>query len=479
MSHALVAPTPLVRATNQTGSLIPASVAASAEPKGRLAFGFGPRFFIALLFGLVWLVPAWWSSKFVVAMFLWDALVFLAWMADLLRLPAAAQLQAQRIWSEPLSLGRDASVVIEIQNGSVVPIYASLVDETPVTLRDQPASLEAIVPAGGLARNEYPILPRARGDVSLGRLFLKYRTTLGFAERWAAADLTQTIRVLPDLIAARHHALYLIRSRQVDMEKRRRRQRGAGREFQALRDYRQGDEMRDIHWPATARRHQLTTRTYQVERSQSVWIVIDAGRLLCSQVWEPGRTFPITKLDYAVDAALSLAQVAAQSGDRVGLLAYGRSIQQVVGVGRGAHHIRTLLDSLAQVRSESTEANHAQAARVLLRRQSRRALLVWITDFAETATVPEVIEHAARMTRRHLVLFASLTQPDLQALAKAIPQTEEDMFRHTAALEIAERRQRVLRGLRERGVLAIDLVPGGLTDSLINQYLEIKDRSLI
>jgi len=479
VSQALAADASVVRATDQASSLIPASVTASAEPNGRLAFGFGPRFFLALLLGLVWLVPAWWSSKFVVAMVLWDALVFLAWMADLLHLPAPAQLQAKRIWSEPLSLGRAASVVIEVQNGSLVPIYATLVDETPVTLRDQPAALEAALPEGSLARNDYAILPRVRGDVALGRLFLKYRSTLGLAERWAAADIAQNIRVLPDLIAARRHALYLIRSRQVDMEKRRRRQRGTGREFQALRDYRQGDEMRNIHWPATARRHQLTTRTYQVERSQSVWIIIDAGRLLRAQVWEPGRTFPITKLDYAVDAALSLAQVAAQSGDRVGLLAYGRSIQQTVGVGRGSRHIRTLLDSLAQVRSESTEANHAQAARVLLRRQSRRALLVWITDFAETETLPEVIEHAARMTRRHLVLFAALTQPDLQALATAVPQTEEDMFRHTAALEIAERRQRVLRGLRERGVLAIDLVPGGLTDSLINQYLEIKDRSLI
>ena len=93
--------------------------------------------------------------------------------------------------------------------------------------------------------------------------------------------------------------------------------------------------------------------------------------------------------------------------------------------------------------------------------------------------MPEVIEYAARMTRRHLVLFAAVTQPDLQALAEAVPQTAEDMFRHTAALEIAGRRQQVLRGLRERGILALDLVPGGLTDALINQYLEIKDRSLI
>jgi uncharacterized protein (DUF58 family) len=272
-------------------------------------------------------------------------------------------------------------------------------------------------------------MPRKRGDNAAGRLFLRYRSTLGLAERWATADLSQTVRVLPDLALARNYALYLIRSRQVEMEKRRRRQRGLGRDFESLREYRPGDDQRDICWTATARRNQLTTRVYQ------------------------------EKLDYAVDASLSLAQVAAQSGDRVGLLAYGRSIQQLIGGGRGAPHLRAILDSLAQVRGEASEANHARAVSALLHRQSRRSLMVWLTDFAETATMPEVIEYAIHMTRRHLVVFAAIGQPDLT--------------------ELAERRQRLLRGLREHGVLVVDIGAVGLAGALINRYLEVKDRNLI
>jgi uncharacterized protein (DUF58 family) len=263
------------------------------------------------------------------------------------------------------------------------------------------------------------------------------------------------------------------------MEKRRKRQRGAGREFQALREYREGDDQRDVCWPATARRHQLITRTYQAERSQTVWIVIDAGRLLRAEVQDANRAFLSTKLDYAVDAALSLAQVALQSGDRTGLIAYGRSIQQLVGLGRGPLQIRALLDSLAMVKAEGAEANHALAARALLRTQSRRSLIVWITDFAETPTAPEVIEYASQLTQRHLVVFAALTQPDLLALARAVPENEDDMFRHAAALEIAQRREAMLRGLRQRGVLAVDVAPGLLAGGLVNQYLEIKDRGML
>jgi len=461
------------------GSLVPSAVEGRLRPRGRLPFGFGPRFFVMLLLGLLWIVPAWWAPRLIAAMFLWDAMAVALWLIDLLRLPAPSLLEARRVWSAPLSLAHRATVRLELRNSGRIAILARVTDELPTSLREQPPVLDVSAAAGALAAGEYTILPRSRGDILAGSVFCRYQSSLGVAERWAMADLGQSVRVMPDVEQARHHALYLIRSRQVEMERRRRRQRGAGREFETLREYRQGDEMRDICWPATARRHQLTTRLYQAERSQTVWIVLDAGRLLRAEVRDDHRIVRASKLDYAVNAALALAQVASQSGDRVGLVAYGRSIQQSVGAGRGPLHIRALLDSLALVRGEAAEANHALAARTLLRLQTRRSLIVWITDIAETPMTPEVIEYATQMTRRHVVVFAVMSQPDLIALAGATPENEEEMFRHAAALEVVERRELLLRGLRQRGVLAIDLAPGGLAAALVNQYLDVKERSLI
>ena len=346
-------------------------------------------------------------------------------------------------------------------------------------MRDEPPALAVTLLAGETGSRQYEIRPAERGDIAFGNLFLRYRTSFGFAERWAVAGLAQTVLVLPDLVEAKDQALYLIRSKQIEMEKRRRKQRGLGREFESLRDYRQGDDMRDVYWPATARRHQLTTRAFEAERSQAVWIVIDAGRLLRSRILDPARPVALSKLDYAVNAALSLAQVASQTGDRVGLVAYGRAIQQSVASGRGPLQIRSFVDSLAQVREEALEANHSLAARTLLQKQKRRALVVWITDFAETPATPDVIESAIQISRRHLVLFAAVSQPDLAILANAIPQDENEMFRHTAAVEIAQRRDLLLRDLRRNGILAMELPPTGLTSSIVNQYLEIKDRSLL
>ncbi len=458
--------------------LVPQDATARGRPLGGIPFGFGPRFIVALVLGLVWLVPAWWSSKFIFAMFLWDFLFFGVWLWDLVRLPTPDKLELRRAWTTRPTLAVPSYVRIAIRNSGRVALRARIVDETLPALQLTPAEIDLEVRAGALAEARYPILPSERGDVKLDRIYIRYQSALRIAERWAVADAPQTVTVFPNLDEAKQHTLYLIRSRQVELEKRRRHQRGQGREFDSLREYREGDEVRDISWTATARRNHLVTRVFQIERSQAVWLVLDAGRLLRAKVAEPGRV-PISKLDYAANAALSLAQVALHCGDRVGLLAYGRNIQQNLNAGRGARHMRAIVESLAHIRGEAGEADHARAVHTLLSEQKRRSLIIWITDFAETATTPEVLEFAMHMANRHLIVFAAMGQADLAALASATPNTTEDMYRHVAALEIAERRSVLLRELRQRGVLVLELMPGMLASSLVNQYMDVKERGLL
>lgn len=459
--------------------LVPPPATAAARAYGRISFGFGSRFFVALILGLAWLVPAWWLPRLIVAMLLWDALLLVAWFWDLQQLPRAAQLEVHRVWRLRPALAVPSSITIELRNSGTLAIHARIVDETRPQLRLEPPTLELFVRSNRTAGAEYSILPSERGDVRLGRTFVRYQSAMRFAERWAIAETSQVVCVLPNIEEAKKHTLYLIRSRQVELEKRRRHQRGLGREFDSMREYREGDEIRDISWTATARRHHLVTRVFQIERSQAVWLVLDAGRLLRAKVQEPGRELRLSKLDYAVTGALSLAQVAIHCGDRVGLLAYGRRIQQNVNAARGVRQVRAILESLARVKSEALEADHGRAAHTLLTTQKRRSLVVWLTDFAETATIPDVIEYAMHLTSRHLVLFAAMAQPDLNALAAATPQTKDDMYRHAAALEIAQRRDLLLRSLRQRGVLTLEVMPGMLASSIVNQYLDIKERNLL
>jgi uncharacterized protein (DUF58 family) len=217
----------------------------------------------------------------------------------------------------------------------------------------------------------------------------------------------------------------------------------------------------------------LISQSHRIERSQTVWIVLDAGRLLRA------RVRGLSKLDFAVAAALSLAQVALYSGDRVAMLAYGRRIQQRLPAGRGSGHVRALLEGLALVKGEELEADHQRAAEALLTFQKRRSLVVWLTDLSETAATPEVIESVSRLARRHLVLFTVIGQPELRELLRERPATPREMFRHVAAQEIVQRRDVLLRTLRQQGVLTLEVDPSRLSSAVVNQYLGAKERGLI
>jgi len=407
-------------------------------------------------------------------MLIWDVFVVCLWFFDLRRLPRPEQVEVLRLWHDPLGLAEQAQVTLEAVNHSRVSISAQIFDEAPETVSaGLPGGELLSIHAGNSCSLTYAISPSARGDAEFHDVWLKYRTAWNLAERWARARLSQSVRVYPSLREARKLRLYLIRCRQIELEKRLKHQRGQGREFESLREYRSGDEFRDISWKATARRGKLITKIYQVERSQTLWLVIDAGRLLRA------RINGLAKLDYAINAALGLAQVALYSGDRVALLAYGRKPQQRVAPNRGSAHLRILLESMAQVRAEGVEADHMLATEVLLSSQNRRSLVVWMTDLAETAATPEVIECTAALAKRHLVLFVVMAQNELQNLALEGPENVHEMYRQSAAIEILQRREVLLTRLRRQGALIVQAAPQGISTALANKYIEVKERSLL
>jgi uncharacterized protein (DUF58 family) len=457
----------------ESSQLAPAPVGARGKAKGRLGVAFGRRFFILLLIGLVLIGPAWTDSKYLLGMALWDVLVLLLWAVDLKQLPKPEEIEVRRVWHSTLQLRESTEATLEFLNRGKSDILLRAQEEVPVGLRKEIPEMDVRVPSGSSQTAAYSVCPRQRGDMNFGSTFLRYQSAWQIAERWATASLKQTIRIYPNFEESKKDTIYLIRSRQIALEKRYKHQPGLGREFDSLREYRESDEWRDICWSATARRAKLISKSYQTERSQTVWLVLDAGRLMRT------RVKGLSKLDYAVGAALSLAQVALYSGDRVAMLGYGRRILQRLPPGRGSRQIRALLDGLALVRAEELEADHRRAVEALAVLQKRRSLIVWLTDLSETATIPEVIESAMHMAERHLVLFTVISQPELREMVKERPENARQMFRQTAAMEIVQRRDLLLRTLRQHGALTLEVEPSKLSTAVVNQYLMAKDRSLI
>jgi uncharacterized protein (DUF58 family) len=481
-------------------TLIPEPVTKRARYLGRagrlLGFSLTSRTLLLLIAGVLWSILAFFHPGRFWFMLAWDGLIALLVLIDASSLPAPSAIEVTRRFLNSPSLGERTEVEYEVTQHSNQIVTVLVTDDLHPTLMPVPRPVAVIAYPRDPVRGVLECHAGQRGDFRLGKIYLRYRTALRLVERWAACDAEQEVRVFPaSEQSGDNTAFYLMRARQIELQKRRLRLRGIGREFESLRDYQRGDEIRNISWTATARRAKLITRQFTTERSQQVWIILDAGRLSRtafelrkSRSAASGETeqesaerleLSVTQLDQATSAAVMLAQVIGGSGDKFALLTYGRRIQQQLLPGNGSVHLRLLINLLSQVRSESAEANHLHAASRLKNLQRRRGLIIWITEMAESACRPEVVMAVAELTRRHLVVLVLLEHPELDALAAREPKNAEEMFASTAAQEMLSRRSETIAKLRQQGVLVVETTPANVGANAISKYLEVKAQGLL
>lgn len=472
-------------------TLIPLPATAEARPKGKrmgrlLGFGATPRFLMLLGATVLLSIPAFLQGRTPWLMFAVDAMLLVALLADAVMLPAPERFTVTRRFTHAPELG--LACQLELTAVKVAPgihtvrfvddLDASLLQATRVpTLVSYPNEASTV---------RYAVTPSRRGDLPLGKLYLRYSGVLRLVERWAVADLRQTVRVFAAGEAANESSdLFLLRARQIELEKRRLRRIGLGREFETMRDYQPGDELRNVSWTATARHNKLITQQFTTERSQQVWLVLDAGRLSRTAFQLNGSTTAasegdavrmVTQLDQAASAAGQLARVIAQSGDRSALLTYGRGVQQQILPSSGPLHLRRMVDALSQVRSERAEADHLMASMRLRQLQRRRGMVLWITEMTESAGRPEIVAAVTGLVRRHLVVLVLLQHPELEALASATPKDARAMYASTAAQELLEQRRLTLAQLRAQGVLVVETSAAAVASDSISKYLEVKSQ---
>lgn len=455
-------------------ALLPERKEATASPRGRIPFALTPRALVLLSAGVGWIILAFFAKILIAAVVAWDLTVIVLAILDALRLRNTGGIIISRSWLNAPAIGQTTKIEIGVQHNGAHVLVLRIIDDLPAALTTSPEELRLEAWPRTESTVRYAVCPLERGDHRAGRVYIRCRSRIGLAERWVVADLSQTVRVFPRVHGGDEDSLFLARSRQIEMQKRKEQLRGQGREFESLREYREGsDDLREVCWTATARRGALIYRQYQVERSQPVWLVLDSGRLLNA------RSGAFTRLDYTTSAALGVGQIALLSGDRVGLVGYGQTVQQRVPLGCGKSHFRSLMDASAMLHTEPGEAAHTFAAASLAHWQPTRSLILWFTDLAETAMRPEVIDGAFQLMRRHLLLFVVPAPEEIIALIEEQPRNAMQMFERTAAQEMLQRRELLLAQLRARGALTLQVPAAQIATAVLNRYLEVKEASLL
>ncbi len=373
-----------------------------------------------------------------------------------------------------LSLGAENLVRISVRERSGKSAQLSLRDEPP----DEFAivgkrMLSGRVEGRGRLALEYHVRPRRRGDYGFGDLNLRWTGPLGLMMRQARFPAAAEVKVYPNLIAVHKYDLLLRRNRLHELGLRNARIFGEGTEFQRLREYSPDDEYRRINWKATARRAKPITTEYETERSQTVMVLLDVGRMMGSPVGE------MAKLDYVVNAVLLFSYVAAAKGDKVGLLAFADEVSHYLSPRQGRGQFYRLLELLYGVQIAPVEPDYGKAISYLASRHKRRSLVIVFTDLTGGLGVESLLTHVSALRRRHLPLVVTISDPDLHAVAAARPLNSAAVYQRALAEKLLEERRVTLDTLARRGVLTLDVPAEKLTVAVINKYLELKAKTLL
>src|SRR3954452_18777402 len=399
----------------------------------------------------------------------WALLVLLLVAVDVALAGSPRALRVQRESSGAVRLGESATARLIVANDGPRRVRGLLRDGWPPSAGDTVGRHPIDVPAGQQRAVTTTLRPTRRGDRRTERVTVRSLGPLGVAARQVSLPAPGVLRVLPAFGSRRHLPAKLARLRELDGQASVR-VRGQGTEFDSLRDYVDGDDVRSIDWRASARRQtpmKLVVRTWRPERDRRVLLVLDTSRTAAARVGDAPR------LDAAMDAALLLAVLATRAGDRVDLLAMDRRVRaRVEGVGRSSL-LPAFVSAMAPLEADLVEADWTAVAGAVLRQLSRRALVVLLTTVDSAAVADELLPVLPLLTARHQVVVASVTDPGVDALARARGDAYA-VYGAAAAERAVLERTAVTAELERLGVDVVEGTPEQLPPRLADRYLALK-----
>ncbi|ROS78523.1 DUF58 domain-containing protein [Cellulomonas sp. PhB143] len=396
----------------------------------------------------------------------WTVVVAVVCALDALLAASPRRVAVVRETSRSVRLTQAATSTLTLTNGSGRRLRGLVRDAWVPSAGAAVNRHRLDLPDGESRRVRTALLPTRRGDRAADRVTIRTVGPFGVAGRQASLEVPGSVRVLPEFASRRHLPSRLARLREMD-GRAAVQVRGEGTEFDSLREYVEGDDVRSIDWRATARRRDVVVRTWRPERDRRVLVVIDTGRTSAARIGEAPR------IDASIEAALLLAALAGRAGDRVELVAFDRTARARVAGATGPRLLPALADALAPVGPVLLETDWTALAATVEQRLSQRALVVLLSALDASAVTTGLLPVARRMATRHQVVLASVADPEVVAAAAARGSSAEVYDAAAAARTVLERAA-VADVLRRHRVEVVDAGPDELAPRLADTYLALK-----
>jgi uncharacterized protein (DUF58 family) len=387
--------------------------------------------------------------------------------------PSRRSLRLTRAPADFVALRRPGSLHYRVENRAPTEIRLGILESPAETFAFERESIEARIAARTFVELDLGFEPRERGLVHLSAVYLWVENRIGLLRRRYAVDAPEDVRVFPDFSAIERYGTLARRSTLLEAGMRKLRLRGVGAEFESLREYAPGDAFRSINWKATARRGRLMVEQYEVERSQQVLVLLDAGRLMMPRIG------PQRKFDYALTAGLSVARIAQTAGDNVGLVAFASQPVLSIAPRRGAAHVNALARAAYDLQPKLEEPDYETTFSDLKRRYGKRSLVVLFTDIFDPAASAAVLGGLATLVPRHLVMCVLMNDAAIAEALAAPPHAPREAYRTSVAMVLSDERQKAIATLRARGIIVVDVPAAQLTVALLDAYLDVKARGLL
>ena len=385
----------------------------------------------------------------------------------------AQGVHARRTCSDRFSNGDENEVRIMVESSLSVPIHVDIIDELPDIFQRR----DIRFPLDLKPRERRDIVcclrPVRRGVYSFGRVRLFVTLPIGLIAIRLTDGQPQDVKVYPSYLMLNRYELMAAHHNLTELGIKRIRRLGHHTEFEHIKEYVRGDDYRTINWKASARRHQVMVNTYQDERSQQVYNVIDKGRIMQSAFRG------MTLLDYAINASLVLSYVAIRREDKAGLATFSDRFETFLPASRRSSQMQHLLEALYRQATNFGESDYSALSVHLNKHITKRSLLILYTNFDAVIGMDRQLDALRTLSRRHVVLVVFFENASLTAFAAHRPRTEADYFDQTLADKYIYEKQHVVSLLRRHGIHALLTAPERLSVDVINRYLEMKARHLI
>ncbi|NDI99856.1 DUF58 domain-containing protein [Flavobacterium sp. LaA7.5] len=421
--------------------------------------GFIMSYFFPVLYNAMWML----------------VYIFIGFIViDIILLFASKQkIEATRETVEKFSNGDDNSVTIKVESNYSFAINIKVIDEIPVQFQIRNFSIKRKIKPGGNDNFQYNLRPVTRGEYYFGRLNVYVSSPLLLVSRRFIFGDGQMVPTYPSYIQLRKYDLIAFSNQLFQYGLKKIRRLGHTMEFEQIKEYVSGDDIRTINWKATAKKNQLMVNQFQDEKSQSVYMAIDKGRVM-KMPFEG-----LSLLDYAINSTLVLSNVILKKQDKAGMFAFSKRVENRVAAERRTSQMQRILENLYNIKTDFFESDYGRLYADIKKNITQRSLILLYTNFETLDGLNRQLPYLKGIAKSHLLVVVFFENTELEALINKKAENIQEIYDQVIAEKFAFEKRLIVNELMKYGIYSVLTKPENLTIDSINKYLEIKARGIL